>query len=278
MGDQETAAVKTGDGVTLTRYRWEADSPRLELILVHGYGEHAGRYEWTARHWAGRGITTTAVDLRGHGRSPGARGYVRVFEDYHLDLKALMDSVPSDRPRAIFGHSLGGLIVVHWLMKNRSHSFRSAVVSSPLFEVAVPLSPLKITLGRAVARVWPKFSMATGIAGRDVCRDPNLSRSYDSDPLNNRVGTVGWFVEAERAMGEARSAGPDLRLPLLLMYAGDDRVASPEANQRFGATLRPPSRSERVDGAYHELLNEPEPERTRYADRMADWLIQHVDG
>lgn len=271
----ETAAIETSDGLKLHAHRWAPPRPaKLETILLHGYGEHAGRYGHVAALWNELGVGVTAVDLRGHGRSEGRRGYVERFSDYHRDADALYQHVRARdaAPVAVFGHSMGGLLAAHWLLARGIEGVRGLALSSPYLGLAFPVPAYKLALGRVLSRVAPTAALPSGLTGSDVAKDPDIARTYDHDPLNLTKATARWFTEAERAMEDVFRGAHRLRLPTMLMFAGADRVASPAAAERLATCLPGEPIVERVEGAYHELLNEPEPRRSQLARRYGEWL------
>lgn len=275
----EIAPVETSDGLKLHAYRWAPGGPaKLEVILLHGYGEHAGRYAHVAEVWNQDDIGVNAVDLRGHGRSEGRRGYVDRFSDYHRDAEALYDRVRARdaTPVAVFGHSMGGLLAAHWLLARGVEGVRGLALSSPYLGLAFPVPAYKLALGRLLSRAVPTAAIPSGLTGADVAKDPDIARTYDHDPLNLKKATARWFTESERAMEDVLRGAHRLRLPTLLAFAGADRVASPAAAERLATCLPGEPTVERVEGAYHEILNEPEPRRTQIARRYGAWLASLV--
>ncbi|MGF1510169.1 MAG: alpha/beta hydrolase [Myxococcota bacterium] len=263
------------DGIRLYAHRYAIPDPQAEVLLLHGYGEHSGRYAWTAAQWNAKGIAVNTVDLRGHGKSRGDRGYVRRFEDYHLDAQALLDFVRengSPAPRFVFGHSLGGLIALHWLLHRGVHGFRGLALSSPFLGLALDVPAWKRVASLALSQAVPKVGLDSGLTGAKVCRDPDIARLYDEDPLNNKKANARWFTETLRAMRDVQEDAPRLNLPVLLLFGGDDVVAKPEEAEALASRL-PRADSERLDGFYHEILNEPEPARVEVADRYGSWII-----
>lgn len=274
--------VMTADGVYLAETRWTAPDPKAQVALLHGYAEHAQRYEHVARVWNGMGISVVAVDLRGHGQSKGPRGYVDLFEDYHHDVDALLDVTrEAELPTVLFGHSTGGLIALHWLLAkgyaDGSGPVGRAMISSPWLGIVQDIPTWKRLAAEGLAALVPKFSMASPLSGKDVAKDPNIAASYDRDPLVfSRVNTR-LFVEVRRAMEDVHAGAGRFRLPMLLLYAGNDVVVSAEATDRFIVALpKPPdgrAETERLPGLYHEILNEPEPTRTQIAERFGRWVL-----
>jgi alpha-beta hydrolase superfamily lysophospholipase len=140
--------------------------------------------------------------------------------------------------------------------------------------VAVPA--WKSKLGTMASSLYPKLALPSGLEGRDVSRDPEQARIYDADPLNNKSATARWYTEAVAAMARVYERASELKLPTILLYGGDDKVASAEAADKVAARLAMPDRSiERLAGYYHELVNEPEAERNAVIERYAAWFIAH---
>lgn len=274
--------LRTRDGRDLNLYHWPVkNGPEvMTLGIIHGYGEHAERYAHVADALGARGISVVAVDLRGHGRSSGTRGFVERFEEYHLDCEQLLDAARAragGRPIALLGHSMGGLVLSHWMLAGGAQGTVGSVLSSPYLGLALAVSPVKIGLGRVMSRIVPTLALPSGLTGADVTRDPTLAAIYDSDPLNNKNATARWFTEATRAQQEVLTRASELKGPMLLLYGGADRVASADVTDRFAASLRGADvTSERLAGHYHELVNEPPEIRARVLDRIGAWLVAHA--
>ena len=268
--------LHTRDGLGLHLVSEVVDVPRLTVAILHGYAEHGGRYGHVQAALAARGISSVVADLRGHGRSAGRRGYVARFEDYHLDVDALLE-VARERaeggPVALLGHSAGGLLAVHWLLRRGSSGLCCAVLSSPFFGLARPLSPVEEWGARFLSYALPWAGLPMKLGGANVCRDPDVQRRYDEDPLVLKRANARWFREAGAAQDQASRRAGELALPLLVLYGGDDRVADPVATERFIVGLRPDVvEARRLDGLFHEILNEPE--RAEVIASVGDWLLE----
>src|SRR5688572_23513497 len=190
--------ITARDGVKLHLHEWLVDDPRITIALLHGYAEHCRRYDHVAKAWNARGIQVIGCDLRGHGKSEGTRGFVERFEDFHRDVDALMDAAKSrakGTPIAIFGHSNGALIALHWMLAGNGNDLAGVLLTSPFLGLALKASPIKLAAGRVAARFLPKLGLPSGFTGKDVCADETFQRAYDSDPLIFKNVNARWFAE-----------------------------------------------------------------------------------
>lgn len=248
------------------------------LLMVHGYAEHGGRYRRVVQQWARRGIAAGLIDLRGHGWSAGVRGHCERFTDFHDDvddlLAILRERVP-DLPLFGFGHSFGGLVITTHAI-SRPSIFRGLVLSSPFYGLALQVPEAKKVAGKLASRLLPTLGVPSGLTGADVTHDEAIARLYDNDPLIFKNATARWFTETEAAQKDLLARAPQLRMPVLLVAAGADRVVStPIARsvfERFGSADK--TFDERP-GLFHEILNEPDA-RDGIADQMASWVLSRV--
>jgi alpha-beta hydrolase superfamily lysophospholipase len=268
-----TETLTARDGTRLHLETLGDAGARRTLVIVHGYGEHGGRYLERAKTFADAGFRVLVPDVRGHGRSGGPRGHVMAFEQYLDDLDAVVARSTSDE-LYLFGHSHGGLITATWLLR-RSRPVEAAALSSPFFGLAHKPPRWKTVAGRALSRVLPKFSMPSEIDPAVVSHDPAVVAAYATDPLNHKVANSRWFTEAQTAQAQALRDAPGLSIPTLVMQAGDDRLVT-EAASRAWARAAPASmvRYECIDGAFHELLFEPNGQE--HADRILRWFEERV--
>lgn len=277
-----TTMTTAADGRQLHLYDWAIPegAPALTVALLHGYGEHAGRYAHVAEAMNARGISVVAGDLRGHGKSDGTRGHILHFQEYHLDAAAIVGAARSRAkggPVAVLAHSMGALLLCDWLLAGGGKDLSSVVLTSPFLGIALEVNPVKAAVGRAMSKIVPALALSSGLRGADVCRDAEIARRYDVDPLNNKKATARWFTETIEAIERVHRGASKLSLPLLLLYGGDDRVASADATDRFARALRPEFATfERLDGIFHEIVNEPAGVREPIIDRMALWLLDRT--
>lgn len=263
--------LRTRDGLRLHVRDLGGRSAARTLVVVHGYGEHGGRYVGPLRPFVDAGYRVVLPDMRGHGKSDGRRGHVMRYDDYVRDLDHLLETLatpPADV--CLLGHSNGGLIALRFLL-TRPPLVARAAVTAPLLGLAVRAPKWKVAAGRVISRHVPVVSLPTEIEPRHLSHDPAVVRDYEQDPLNHHVVNSRWFTEAEAAMVACHAEAGRLAVPLLVIRAGDDRLVDSDAVARW-ADRAPPERvtSEHVPGAFHEVLFETD--GARHVRRLLAWF------
>jgi alpha-beta hydrolase superfamily lysophospholipase len=266
------------DGTQLHERVWPAEGPAYAvLVIAHGYGEHIGRYDQTARDLAKTGLTVRGFDLRGHGQSAGVRGYCNRFDEYLDDLEAAVTRARGESlPLFLLGHSFGGLIASHYALQYPS-GLEGLVLTSPFYKLALPVPPPKLWAAKLFSRLYGKLALPSGLKGADVSRDPEVQQRYDADPLNNKNATARWATEAMDAQEALVERAGGLELPVLLIAGEADRVAAaPQARVVFDRMGSTDKTLRMLAGQYHEVLNEPPADRQRTVAEIAEWLRAHV--
>jgi acylglycerol lipase len=263
------------DGLLLTRQAWRpAGAPAAVLAVVHGYGEHGGRYRGFAEDMAARGYESHVYDLRGHGRSGGPRGHLGRFTDYLDDTAVFLDAVREEQPRRplyLLGHSLGGLIAAAFVEDQRADALAGLILSSPFLGLGMRVPPLKIGAARLLSLVAPSMKIGNTLDAAALSHDQDVVRAYGVDPLNHHVATARWAAEVLAAQSATLSAAGAIRLPLLVLYADADAVADPDASRELFAGAGSADKTVHCyEGYYHEIFNEIGRE-TVFAD-LAAWL------
>jgi alpha-beta hydrolase superfamily lysophospholipase len=266
----------TGErGARLAYRSWQAADPRAVLIVAHGLGDHSGRYAAFGEHMAEQGVSTFAMDLRGHGRSAGRRGHIPSFDLFLKDLDRFrreLDVLTGfHAPTFLLGHSMGGLIALRYLEEYDTR-FAGAVIVSPWLATAMPVPRLKAMAAPLLSRLLPWLPFDNGIDAADLSHDPATVESYRNDPLVHGVITPRLFSEVVAAMRLVFARSDRIQLPLLLLLAGADRVVDTVRSLQFGDVLTAADRSVRVvPEAYHEVLNEVD--RVRVHREVSDWMV-----
>jgi alpha-beta hydrolase superfamily lysophospholipase len=197
-----------------------------------------------------------APDVRGNGRSPGQRGYVERWDEYREDLRrfiAVVRQEEPDQPIFLLGNSLGGLIVLDYVL-HFPEGIRGVIAASPpLGRLGVP-APL-LALGRILSRVWPRFSVRTGMDLSGLARDPGVVETVLADPRFHRLGTARLSTEVDSAIKRVQAAAPRFPLPLLVLHGSADRMVPPDGSRAFVPRVGHPDRQLReYAGAFHVLF------------------------
>ncbi|MEO8877664.1 MAG: alpha/beta fold hydrolase, partial [Polyangiaceae bacterium] len=188
--------------------------------VIHGYADHGGRYVHVMEKWASRGIGSIAIDLRGHGRADGPRGYCSRFDEYLDDAAELarkIDDRAKGVPTFLFGHSFGGLVAAMSTIEN-SRSWKGVILSNPFFGLALKVPRIKLLAGKIASRIVPKLGIPSGLSGKDLTHDLARAKTYDEDPLGFPNATARWFTETERAQAQAIARASELALPLYMLF------------------------------------------------------------
>jgi alpha-beta hydrolase superfamily lysophospholipase len=272
----EGRVVRSDQSPPLYFYATTPPGPLRAVVgVLHGYADYGQRYAHVMDAWAERGIASVAIDLRGHGRAEGRRGYCARFDEYLTDaseLRRLLGERAPGVPALLFGHSFGGLVAASYVLRD-PWSWRGLALSSPYFASVIKVPPLKLAAGKLASRIWPTLSLPSGLQGADVTRDLVRARAYDHDRLVFQKANARWFTETEKAQAAALARAPSLQVPLFIIAAGSkDRLADVAGSRAFAATAGGQDKTLDVrEGSFHEVLSDPDWRVP--ADAVADWLL-----
>ncbi|AHI72873.1 PGAP1-like family protein [Burkholderia thailandensis E264] len=272
--------LRTADGLELASYRWPAAglspaAPRATVALVHGLAEHAGRYQALAERLNAAGIEVVAIDLRGHGHSPGERAWVERFDQYLEDADALVASVArDDTPLFLMGHSMGGAVAALYAVERaavRRPGLTGLILSSPALAPGRDVPRWMLAMSRFISRVWPRFP-AIKIDAALLSRDPAVVAANRADPLVHHgpvpARTGAEILDAMRRIEAGRAA---LRVPVLVYHGTADKLTEPDGSRDFGRHVGSPDRTLTLyEGNYHETMNDLE--RERVIGAQIDWI------
>jgi len=262
-------------GIRLFYRRWEVGAPRRRVVLVHGLGDHSGRFVRLGRELAARGCRVLAMDLRGHGRSRGRRGYARSFGHLLRDLDRVRRGAAAaedgPRPVSLLGHSMGGLVVLRYLQEFGAAPLHRVVAVAPYLRLAARVPGWKLALGDAADRFLPALTLESGLDEELLFRDPAEGEAHRSDPLvHSRISARLWG-EMRRAATTLEGRAGELEFPVLFQVPGDDRVVDAAAVEQLADAVGERARVCRYEGAYHDLYHDPEGERAR--EDAAGWIL-----
>ena len=277
LSDSSLSTFTASDGDNLAVQDWalpEGLALRGVVVLVHGLGEHAGRYAALAQRLNGWGFAVRGYDQYGHGESGGVRGALPVFTRLIDDLADVVEStrsrMPDGLPLILLGHSMGGLVAGCFVALRR-RPVQGLILSSPALNPG--LNALQKILLATLPRFAPNFTVGNGLNPDFISHDPQVVRAYRSDPnVHDRVSArLARFIADGGPMLVARAA--KWKLPTLLMYAGSDRLVNPQGSRDFAAAAPAEVVTARCfDGLYHEIFNEDAPRAEPVFALLKSWL------
>lgn len=250
-------SIRLKNGQVLKGMFNSVNSPRANIIFVHGLGDHIHRYEKWAELLNGEGIGFTGVDLPGHGLSDGARGDIRNYSLTDEMIDILLETITKTyqgTPVFIYGHSLGGGIVLDYLLRKKP-AIKGAIVTSPWLKLSFEPPRLKIFIAKVMNVIFPGLIQPSGLIVDHISHDREVVAKYIADPLVHDRISVGLFNSAINAGNYVLSHSSELKVPLLLMHGSDDLICSPEGSREFVSGTKM-AELKIWEGGFHELHNE----------------------
>lgn len=253
---------KNAEGLRIHATHWPAPAPKAVLLLIHGQGEHIGRYDHLARWFNTHGIAALGYDHQGYGRSEGRRGHAKSLDVLLNDLdQALTETrrLYPGLPVFLYGHSMGGNIVLNFLFRRRP-DVAGVIATGPWVRLAFEAPAVKIIAGRLLRHLLPNLRLPNGLAVHFLSHDPGVVAAYQRDPLVHNLLSAGAGIALlEGANWLDRYAG-ETPVPLLLMHGGADKITSAPATRELAARLTGNVKHHEWPDLYHEIHNEPEKE------------------
>jgi len=288
MTTHSESRLKASDGLELHVQSWRPDNIgtaantgtplRAVVAIVHGMGEHGGRYARLAEHFASHQIATITYDLRGHGRSAGARVFVNHFDEYLDDTEIFLTHVRhtfGQVPLFVLGHSMGGAIAALYTITRAPAHVRGLILSSPALAPGEPVAPWLAKAGRWVSRWLPKVPVFK-IDPAMISRDKSVVDAAKQDPLNAYQGTPArTAAELLDAMARIHANADALHLPLYVFHGTADKLTAPWASEQFHDNAGSQDKTLHLyKGHFHETLNDLD--REKVIGDLTQWMLQHL--
>jgi acylglycerol lipase len=259
-----TRTVAAADGTPILVREWPAtgaDATWAGVLIVHGLAEHSGRYEHVGDWMAADGLRVTGYDLRGFGASGGRRAWTDRWSRHHDDLEARLLAIREeapDRPLALYGHSMGALVALGYVVADPPRPLPDVLVlSAPATDSSLP--GWQKTAAPILARIAPELEIKNAFDGTILSRDPSVAEQYLADTLNYHRTTTRLGAEALKEQRRVLAATNRLSLTTLVIHGGDDRLVPTASSERLAEL---PTVTRRVhEGLRHESHNEPEGEQ-----------------
>ncbi len=283
MTRRSESTLSAADGITLRRLTWlpdEGTDVRGLVLLSHGLGEHVGRYDHVAEALTARGFAMSGCDHRGHGRSEGLRGHVDGFARYTADLGRVLDAFRGEHPGlpvVLYGHSMGGLISLHFNLDRPDHGLAGLALSNPQLGLAFDPPKVKVAAGRLLSRLLPRLRLGNELDTALLSRDEAEVRKYEEDPLVHGLISTRWYTSMTKAMARVNDTPDGVQSPVLFLLGGSDKIVSAEAAQTFAAKLDRARTTVKVwPATYHEPHNDLD--RDEVIGTLAAWCEERLTG
>ena len=262
----------SADGTRLAFRAWPDSAATLTFAVVHGLGEHSGRYERFARGMARFQVATYAVDLRGHGNSAGQRGHVDSWAQWTEDAATFVALVESQTKGEVIplGHSFGGAVMLSTVRSGKLTRAKRFVVSSPALKLHVKVPVWKAGGARLLSMIAPKAALNNEVDAGTVSRIPEVVSAYRSDPLVHGKISSRLFEEWRRAAAENLKRADEIKLPFLILAGTDDRMIDPAGSRELHERTASRSELRMLEGRYHEPFNDLGSDEVFAV--IADWL------
>jgi alpha-beta hydrolase superfamily lysophospholipase len=263
--------IRLSSGEILRGFSLTPDEPRAFVILVHGLGEHIQRYKSWGERFVRNGIGFEGVDLPGHGCSDGKKGHIKSYRLTDEMIDKLIEEFKKSNfgiPLFLYGHSLGGGLVLDYLIR-KNPDLNGGIVTSPWLRLSFEPDESKIKLAGVMKSILPGLVQKSGLVVEHISRDNSVVKAYKSDPLVHGKISVSLFHNAMSAASYALQNASKLKIPVLLMHGSDDQICSPGGTREFASDAKT-TEFMIWNGGYHELHNEPFKEEV--FKHILDWI------
>ena len=252
--------------------------PRVVLALVHGLGEHCGRYMNIVDQMVSNQYGVYGYDLRGHGKSPGQRGHIDSWVEYRTDLLNFIKMIKvqqTDCPLFLRGHSMGAWIALDFLLLEDEKLAGAIISGAPIDPVGVA-KPFLVALARILSRIYPRFAIDLGLDIDAISRIPSVVRAYKEDPLVQSKVSARWGTESLSTLESVKMRGENINIPILMIHGEADRINSAEGAKKFFDQIRSHDKEFiGYPGGYHELHSDLDTEKM--LSDLLDWINRHVE-
>jgi len=256
---EDTYQSVRGEDLYIQGWIPEADNKGV-ICLVHGLGEHGGRYGGDFVQMFGQlKFSVVTIDLHGHGKSGGKRGHISSYEVLMDDIDILLTEAQkkfsAHLPVFLYGHSMGGNLVLNYALR-KDQSLSGLIVSAPWLEMETSPPLIKLLLGFIMSYIWPRFTMGNGIDSTQLTHEEDIKKEYDKDNLVHDRISARLFMEVYKAGKWAIKHADELEIPALILHGTADKITSIDGSREFAHKAGKECRFNELKGYYHELHNE----------------------
>lgn len=264
------------DGCDYYGKAWQPEGPpKAVILLIHGLAEHINRYDGFAAFLVDAGYAVIGWDHYGHGKSSNKRGHIPEYETFWREIEQVEREAANHFrgfPIFAYGHSMGGGILLSYAIAQQPKHWEGMVISAPLIRPAFEAPRLLLALARLMRGIWPTFSQSNQIDVNMLSRDKEVVKAYQEDPLVHTRITAELAVSILDKGKEIEAHTQELPIPCLLMHGTADGITDHKATEKWAKQLPGDVELRLWEGFYHELHEEPEPDRKAVLQAVVDWF------
>ena len=270
----DDGVIASADGARIAYRSWPKVGAEVTFAVVHGLGEHAGRYADFAEAMARRGFGTFAMDLRGHGRSSGQRGHVDSWSQWTGDIAAFVKRVEDVSGQEVvpLGHSFGGVAMLSTVLQGKLPTARRFIVSSPALRTKVVVPQWKVNLALSASKLVPRLALSNQVDAGTISRIPEVVTAYRTDPLVHAKISSRLFTEWQQASREVLQHAGEISIPFLIIAGTADNLIDSSGSEELHREAKDKSELHLMPGGYHEPFNDLD--REQVFDLIAGWLAK----
>lgn len=275
----DSGFIKSSDGLKLFLQAWKKAQPWGIIVICHGVGEHSGRYGNLLNIVKDHELSVYALDHRGHGKSEGKRGHIMSFDEYVDDFDLLVKKAAEENPGLpliILGHSMGGTIVIKYVLKY-GQGFAGLVLSSAGLIAKVEVPPVKVAAAKLLSRIMPSLTMSSGLDSKLLSHDSKVVEAYVNDPLVHDQVSSRWYTEFIAAGQECLQRAAEITLPVLIIHGQADGIVDFKGSEEVMQKASSQDKELHIfENLYHETMNESAPDSEKVLEIIKAWIIQQV--
>lgn len=277
--EHNTGILIGKDGIEIFYQNWLVKKPKCILIILHGLGEHSGRYEHIVKSLAINTVSYYTLDHRGHGKSAGKRGHINNIDEYISDLKLLIRYIENQHgsiPRIIMGHSMGGVIATKYVL-TYPNEINALILSSPAFVPVLKIPKWKEIIGKTFSKYMPGLTIPSGIQVEDLMQDATMMQKALADPLFHQKVSTRLYTELYSTADFCLNNAHRLSLPLLLFHGTSDKIVDYQATVSVYESATSKIKEIKLfEGLYHETMNEAPAERKKVFGLIEKWIRKQL--
>ena len=240
---------------------WSTNNdPIYNIIIIHGLGEHSGRYKEFASFFIKKNIGVFSFDLIGHGKSDGLKGHISNIKDFTDSIEEVLIQVRKrfiNTPIIIFGHSLGGCLALNYLIERKSKEISLAIISSAWIETEIQIPKYLLIIQRVIHTLFPKVRLSNRLDTKDLSKDIKIIDKYKNDPLVHDRISLNLLSEINKTIEKIKNKDYNIEIPVLIIHGKKDKIISYKGSELINKKIKD-SKLKLYDNVYHEPHNDNE--------------------